>query len=63
MSMKVTVDVDCLSGEGVKVATHSVHIDTAMLLKLGRFIVLQRGLLPDCAMDAFTVCVRIEDEA
>lgn len=61
--MLVEVDLQGITGEGVLTPRFTVEITGAMLMKIGRLIAMQKGLVPGEACDVMPVAVKfVHDE-
>ena len=56
--MLVEVDLQGITGEGVLTPRFTVEITGEMLMKIGRLIALQKGMMPDNAVDIFPVAMK-----
>jgi len=56
--MMVEVDLQAITGEGVLLPRFSVEITGELLMKIGRLIALQKGMMPDNAVDIFPVAMK-----
>ena len=56
--MMVEVDLQAFTGEGITLPRFTVEIPQDMLMKIGRLIALQKGMMPDNAVDIFPVEVK-----
>ena len=56
--MLVEVDLQGITGEGVLTHRFTVEITGEMLMKIGRLIALQKGMMPDNAVDIFPVAMK-----
>jgi hypothetical protein len=61
--MMVEVDLQGITGEGVLTPRFTVEITGEMLMKIGRLIAMQKGLVPGEACDVMPVAVKfVHDE-
>jgi hypothetical protein len=58
MIMMVEVDLQGITGEGVLTPRFTVEITGEMLMKIGRLIAMQNGVVPDEACDVMPVAVK-----
>ena len=56
--MLVEVDLQGITGEGVLTPRFTVEITGEMLMKIGRLIAMQKGLVPGEACDVIPVAVK-----
>ncbi len=56
--MFVEIDLQGITGEGVLTPRFTVEITGEMLMKIGRLIALQKGMMPDNAVDIFPVAMK-----
>ena len=56
--MFVEIDLQGITGEGITLPRFTVEIPQDMLMKIGRLIALQKGMMPDNAVDIFPVAVK-----
>lgn len=56
--MLVEVELQGITGEGVLTPRFTVEITGEMLMKIGRLIAMQKGLVPDEACDVMPVAVK-----
>ena len=56
--MMVEVDLQGITGEGVLTPRFTVEITGEMLMKIGRLIAIQKGLVPGEACDVMPVAVK-----
>lgn len=56
--MLVEVDLQGITGEGVLTPRFAVEITGEMLMKIGRLIAIQKGLVPGEACDVMPVAVK-----
>jgi len=54
----VEVDLQGITGEGVLTPRFTVEITGEMLMKIGRLIAIQNGVVPDEACDVMPVAVK-----
>jgi hypothetical protein len=54
----VEVDLQGITGEGITLPRFTVEIPQDMLMKIGRLIALQKGMMPDNAVDIFPVAMK-----
>ena len=52
------VDLQGITGEGITLPRFTVEIPQDMLMKIGRLIALQKGMMPDNAVDIFPVAMK-----
>ena len=55
--MMVEVDLQAVTGEGVLLPRFSVELTGELLMEIGRLIALQKGMMPDNAVDIFPVAM------
>ena len=61
--MMVKVDLQAITGEGVLLPRFSVEIAGELLMRIGRLIAMQKGLVPEDACDVMPVAVNfVTDE-
>ena len=61
--MLVEVDLQGITGEGVLTPRFTVEITGEMLMKIGRLIAMQKGLVPGEACEVMPVAVKfVHDE-
>ena len=58
MIMMVEVDLQAITGEGVLLPRFTVEVTGELLMKIGRLIALQKGMMPDNAVDIFPVAMK-----
>lgn len=56
--MMVEVDLQVVTGEGVLLPRFTVEITGDLLMKIGRLIAIQKGLVPEDACDVMPVAVK-----
>ena len=56
--MMVEVDLQGITGEGVLTPRFTVEITGEMLMKIGRLLAMQKGLVPNEACDVMPVAVK-----
>ncbi len=56
--MLVEVDLQGITGEGVLTPRFTVEITGELLMKIGRLIAMQKGMMPDNAVDIFPVAMK-----
>jgi hypothetical protein len=56
--MMVEVDLQAITGEGVLLPRFTVEITGELLMKIGRLIAMQNGVVPDEACDVIPVAVK-----
>lgn len=61
--MMVEVDLQAFTGEGITLPRFTVEIPQDMLMKIGRLIAMQKGLVPENACEVMPVEVKfVHDE-
>lgn len=56
--MFVEIDLQGITGEGITLPRFTVEIPQDMLMKIGRLIAMQNGVVPDEACDVIPVAVK-----
>ena len=56
--MMVEVDLQAITGEGVLLPRFTVEITGELLMKIGRLIAIQKGLVPSEACDVMPVALK-----
>ncbi len=56
--MFVEIDLQGITGEGITLPRFTVEIPQDMLMKIGRLIAMQKGLVPESACDVIPVAVK-----